>query len=229
MDALGAYGSDCRVLCIHFATSEQLRSRRVVSRSRARPTGKYPSWKMGRMLQWESLNELNAFRLLDCDPDVTAFVEQPCEILYLDDGQLRKHYPDIYVEKGSIRELWEVKSEFSALQGELSKRTDVLTRGLAAYGFTYRVVLASELRQEPRLQNAKTILRFGRRMTNDDDREYVQRVLKKDHRISWADACNGRFGSRGRKTVCYLVLQGIVSLEMDSPLNATSQFLKRKE
>jgi hypothetical protein len=36
------------------------------------------------MLQWESMNELNAFRLLDCDPRVTVFTEQPCEIVYFD-------------------------------------------------------------------------------------------------------------------------------------------------
>jgi hypothetical protein len=46
--------SDCRILRIVFSSAEQVRSRRVVTRSRFRPTGKYPSWKMGRMLQWES-------------------------------------------------------------------------------------------------------------------------------------------------------------------------------
>ena len=69
--------SDCRILRIVFSSAEQVRSRRVVTRSRFRPTGKYPSWKMERMLQWESMNELNAFRLLDCDPRVAVFTEQP--------------------------------------------------------------------------------------------------------------------------------------------------------
>jgi len=32
----------------------QMRSRNVVSRSNARSTGKYPSWKMGRMIHWEA-------------------------------------------------------------------------------------------------------------------------------------------------------------------------------
>jgi hypothetical protein len=40
---------------------------------------------MERMLQWESINELNDFRLLDCDPRVTVFTEQPCEIGYFDE------------------------------------------------------------------------------------------------------------------------------------------------
>ena len=37
---------------------------------------------MERMLQWESMNELNAFLLLDCDPRVAVFTEQPGEIVW---------------------------------------------------------------------------------------------------------------------------------------------------
>ena len=76
---------------IVFPEPGQLRSRKVVSRSSARPKGKYPSWKVRRMVQWESENELNAFRLLDCDPDVTCFNEQPCEVKYVLGGQVRSH------------------------------------------------------------------------------------------------------------------------------------------
>ena len=76
----------------------QMRARRVVSRSRSRPTGKYPSWKMGRMVEWESHNELNAFRLLDADPDASAFHEQPLSIRYTLCGEVRLHVPDVLVE-----------------------------------------------------------------------------------------------------------------------------------
>jgi len=41
------------------------------------------------MLHWESIGELNAFRVLDCDPDVTHFSEQPCQIRYVEDGAER--------------------------------------------------------------------------------------------------------------------------------------------
>ena len=60
---------------ILFPEPAQIRSRKVVSRSNARSAGKYPNWKTGRMMHWESSNELNAFRLLDCDPSVTSYGE----------------------------------------------------------------------------------------------------------------------------------------------------------
>ena len=41
------------VLELIYPGTGKLRSRKVVSRSRARATGKFPSWKMGRMIQWD--------------------------------------------------------------------------------------------------------------------------------------------------------------------------------
>jgi len=176
--------SNCSILRIVFSSAEQVRSRRVVTRSRFRPTGKYPSWKMGRMLQWESMNELHAFRLLDCDPRVTAFTEQPCEIVYVDGAETKRHYPDIYVETDSSQELWEVKAECEASLSEVLTRTQLLTRGLQQYGFTYRIVLDHELAKQPRLDNAKTMLRYGRRTASDNEREYVRLVLKSKGHLS---------------------------------------------
>jgi len=120
---------DTAVSNIVFPESGQLRSRKVVSRSRARPMGKYPSWKMKRMVQWESENELNAFRLLDCNPDVTSFHEQPCEVMYFLDGKARSHYPDILVEKNGRKELWEVKPESEAEKPEVVTRSTLLGSG----------------------------------------------------------------------------------------------------
>jgi hypothetical protein len=37
---------------IIFPEPGRMRARKVVSRSNARSAGKYPSWKMGRMLYW---------------------------------------------------------------------------------------------------------------------------------------------------------------------------------
>jgi hypothetical protein len=220
--------SDCRILQVVFSSAEQVRSRRVVTRSRFRPTGKYPSWKMGRMLQWESMNELHAFQLLDCDPRVTAFTEQPCEIVYVDATETKHHYPDIYVEIGSNQELWEVKAECEASQSEVSTRTERLTSGLQQYGFTYRVVLDRELARQPRLDNAKTMLRYGRRAASDNEREYVRLALKRNARLSWSEVCTGFLGSPGREIVCRLVLEGVLSFDVDSPLGPGTQFLERR-
>jgi hypothetical protein len=130
--SVGRQRADCNaaIRSIVFPEAGKLRSRKIVSRSSARPKGKYPSWKMRRMLQWESENELNAFRLLDCDPDVTRFYEQPCQVMYDLDGLARSHYPDILVEKNSRKELWEVKPDTTAEEQKIVARTALLVQGL---------------------------------------------------------------------------------------------------
>src|SRR5580692_8771394 len=115
---------------IVFPESGEARARKVVSRSNARATGKYPSWKMQRSMQWESVNELHAFRLLDCDPGVIRFKEQPCRIEYVGVDGLHRHFPDILVETRVCKELWEVKPLAQAMRPEVSLRTELLLREL---------------------------------------------------------------------------------------------------
>jgi hypothetical protein len=219
---------DCRVLRIAFSSAEQVRSRRVVTRSSFRPTGKYPSWKMERMLQWESINELNAFRLLDCDPRVTVFTEQPCEIVYVDGTEIKHHYPDIFVEIDGNQQLWEVKAECEASQDEVASRTELLSRELRRYGFTYRVMLDRELAKQPRLENAKTLLRYGRRAASDCEREHLRLAVQSEDHLSWSEVCQGALGTHGRELVCRLVLEGVLSFDLDSPLGPGTQFLERR-
>jgi hypothetical protein len=214
---------------IVFPASGQLRSRKVVSRSRARPAGKYPSWKMRRMIQWESENELNAFRLLDCDPNVTRFNEQPCEIMYALEGQMRCHYPDILVERNGRKELWEVKSEARAKELEIATRTKLLTEELPLWGYTYQVVLAKDLAMQPRLANACSLLGFGRSAISDCEQEFIRQTVKQHGSLLWSDACRGKYGSRGCEILCSLVLRGVLTIDLNSPISTSTCFIARKE
>lgn len=216
------------VLGVVFPEPSQLRSRKVISRSNARPTGKYPSWKMGRMLQWESENELRAFRLLDCEPDVTSFNEQPCEVEYVLDGQIRRHYPDILVEANCREELWEVKPESKASAPEVAARTSLLVHDLPKYGYTYRVLLAEDLAMQPRLKNDFFLLRFGRRTATDCEWESIRRTFNDRGSLLWSDACSGVYGPRGRETLCSLVLRGVLTFDTSLPILPSTQFVTRK-
>ena len=123
------------------------------------------------MLHWESENEFNAFRILDCNPEVISFNEQPGEIVYVLDGQTRSHFPDILVETNSRKELWEVKPESKALELDVAARTEFLTEELPAWGYAYRLALASELARQPCQKNAFLLLGLGRRAIADYERK----------------------------------------------------------
>jgi hypothetical protein len=191
------------------------RARKVVTRSRGRPTGKYPSWKMGRMIQWESVNELNAYRLLDANPLVAGYYEQPFIIHYQLNGKTQLHYPDTLVLIGSAKELWEIKPTSEAAKSEVIERTALLTSELPNHGFSYRLVVAEELRSEPRLANVLTILKFGRNPISTVAREHLRLVLMQEGRITWGAVASGAMGPTGRHAVCRLVLEGVLTFEMD--------------
>jgi hypothetical protein len=179
------------------------------------------------MLHWESSNELNAFRLLDCDPDVTSFSEQPCKVVYVMDGVERIHCPDILVETTGGKELWEVKPRSKALEPEFLARTAVFSCALPKWGYEYRTVLGEDLAIQPRLNNASLLLILGTRAVNDCDREDVRRAMGDRGRLVWSEACRGDYGANGRENLCGLVLRGVLTIDMNSPVLPTTQFVAR--
>lgn len=176
------------------------------------------------MLEWESRNELHAFRLLDCDPSVIRFVAQPCEIVYVQDGEVRRHYPDVYVELREKKELWEIKSDSWVSEPKILVRTVGLREALREHGLTYRLVLDHELAKPPRLQNANVLLRYGRRAVSESERESVRLLLRHKGCLSWAEACQGAYGVKGRKVLCRLVLEGYLTFDVDFPVCPGTRF-----
>jgi hypothetical protein len=208
-----------------FPTDGRVRSRTVVSRSRARSTGKYPSWKMGRMLQFESPNERNAFVLLDADPTAKSFGEQALAVRYVLEDETHVHYPDVLVEwADGRRQLWEIKPAAQARRPEFVNRTRILQTALPHLGFEYRMLIAEELARQPRLSNAQTMLKHGRDPVSDEERERVRQILLKHPGVCWISATNGDLGSRGRAVLCRLTLEGELSFDIEQRLTPMTRF-----
>jgi len=207
-----------------FPKGDKIRARKVVSRSRARSTGKYPSWKMGRMMQWESLNELNAFRLLDANPAARAYHEQPLAVRFALNGETHIHYPDVLVQWIHGAEIWEIKPESEAAHAFIVERTRLLESSLPQWGFKYRLITGEELAKEPRRSNALTMLRHGRRPVSEIEREHIRQVLLRAPAIHWSSTNNGELGPDGRAVVCRLVLEGFLSFDINQALTAMTSF-----
>lgn len=202
---------------INFPQDGKIRSRKVVKRSNARNTGKYPSWKMQRMMQWESVHEGNAMRILDATPHVTFFSEQPCEIIYELNGVKHRHYPDFIVIEGKYREFWEVKTEADANSPEVAERTDFLIEVLPEYGYSYRMVLAEVLAKQPRLDNVKRLTKLGRQAISPIEQERIRRLFQNDHVIPW-----GVFEHQSPQIlrhVSRLILEGKLSIDFNQPIS----------
>jgi hypothetical protein len=212
------------ILEIIYPEAGKLRSRKVVSRSRARATGKFPSWKMARMIQWESVNELNAYRRLDATPSANAFYEQPLMIRFALDGEVHIHYPDVLVDWGHRKELWEIKRNSDASNPVFANRTRLLAAALPQHGFAYRMVVADELSREPQLSNSLILLKHGREAVCDIAREQVRQVLLSTMSITWESATKGDLGRRGRAVLARLALEGYLAFDTTLPISSTTRF-----
>ena len=87
-----------RIIAIHTPDPGKVRVRKIVKLSNTYSTGKYPSWKMGRMVQWKSPHLLAALRLLDATPAVKSFQEEVMKIEY-------GRYPGSAIDREQIRQV----------------------------------------------------------------------------------------------------------------------------
>lgn len=215
-----------KILSITYPENNKLRSRKIVSRSRARATGKFPSWKMGRMIQWESDNELNAYRLLDADPSVIEFYEQPLTINFVQDNTPHIHYPDVLVKWADHEELWEIKSPNDADKPEYLSRTQFLASALTEYGYDYKLINSDSFRRQPRLSNSITVLKFGRHPPLSPLlEENLRLIIAANGCISWGAILAGVMGKAGRQHVCRLFLEGRLFFDIENELSPETNFV----
>ena len=134
-------------------------SRNVIVRSPVRILRELVSVKMGCKVPCESSIEYDHFVILDTRHDVASFRAQP-EIIRVPDetGTIRRHYPDARVEFTNGRvEIHEVKPDKVAAKPEVVALQALVAAEYARRGLSYVVVTESDIRRQPRLDNARLI------------------------------------------------------------------------
>jgi len=213
-----------QVLILTFPGEGKVRSRKIVTRSRARATGKFPSKKMKRMIQWESTNELNAFRLLEVEPTIKSYSEQPMRIDYFLDGECRKHYPDVLVVKSDGKELWEIKSVEELEKEKYKKRTRFLKKHLPMHGYSYRTISNEDLACQPWLSNSLLLLRNNTKQATDVERELIRQTLMHKGCIKWGLAEDQFLGCYKRQILSGLVIKGFLYADLSLPITDETEF-----
>lgn len=217
------------ILSIRFPRPGELRVRKIVTRSRARRTQKYPSWKMDRMIQCESGNELVAARIYDLDSNVVSFHEQALAIRYRMADEEREHVPDFVVRASDGVYVDEIKDHRDRGNPEIIARTSFLTPLLARLGLKYRVRFVEKSRYQNTLGFCRSVLRFGRSDISQVEREAARRLFNSSPSLTWGDMKSGRIGERSRHIAARLILEGEICVEEhDRPLQKTSRLFTTK-
>lgn len=198
---------------IELPEAGQIRARNLIRRSRHVATGIYPSWKMGRLMQWESRVESKVFRLLDICPAITRYAEQPFTIHYFRDGKWHIHIPDVAVETCfGQRWILEVKSTKDRKLQEALEREKFLTPLLRLMGCNYAVVLQEAIEAGTSVANANLLLKHGRGCPTASSHQQFMEFLGSGMSLSRAALLGKTInGEHAIRTASQLVLRGLLS------------------
>lgn len=133
-------------------------ARNALTRSSRGFRMKFPSVKLGRMVECESLLEADAVRLLEFSPGVLSFQEQPARIHYRDGENIREYYPDfqLNLSDGRIVHL-EVKRSEALAKATLENKFSAIARHYAETGKLFRIATEREIRKEPLQTNLRRL------------------------------------------------------------------------
>ena len=135
---------------------------RKISNRGGNTIGHFPSLKLDRMVAFESLIERDFIYVLDFEPDVTWFAEQPLTIPYQYNGKALNYTPDFHVIKDDQNFLIECKPQKLVGKDDNQRKFVAAQAWCASSGWAFQVVSDEQLRRGHRVRNIKLLTQFAR-------------------------------------------------------------------
>jgi hypothetical protein len=217
------------VLRVWTPEGQDPRARKVIHRGGGARRRKFASQKAGRFVHCESSLEYDLSLLLEIDPDVESFCEQPLEIHYRLNGEIHEHVPDQLVHWRHSSCVIESKFRIEAQEPAVATRSALLARDLPRIGLAYRVLTEECIKKEPRLRNAEDIRFFGRQPIDAERRSQILSQVDSGTPVTWGGAMAGQLGERGREPLARLVREGVLWFDIEQELLPSTQFVRRTE
>lgn len=151
---------------------------RKVSRHRGSAVGRFPSMKMKRMIAFESLIERDFIYLLDYDPFVTWFEEQPVRIEYEYEEKQLHYTPDFLLVEQKQQVLVECKPEKFVDTEENRRKFTVARLWCQEKSRQFRIITEQQIRAGYLLQNVKLLTQYARQQTDPVIRSQILAVLQ---------------------------------------------------
>lgn len=140
--------------------------------------GYFPSLKMGRMVNFESLIERDFIVFLDFEPQVTAFTEQPFSITYPIENKAHRYTPDFHVVCTGGRNLvCECKAAVFQDKPENLVKFAAARTWCEARGWMFLVITDTQLSSGWRIKNIKLLTQFARHSVNTQMQEAILQVV----------------------------------------------------
>lgn len=197
--------------------------------SKTKVIGRTPSYKMGRAVAWESQIERDFIYLLEFDPDVLSYQEQPRKFQYRADGKLHSYTPDFEAKTKDKTLIIEVKPAKKAREPDTQRLFKLVAPVIEAEGFEYRVVTDTMIRNEPQLSNIKYLRIHGRTVPTVSDQLIAHSHLTQ-HPTPTVHSLMEEFAGRSlpRQTVYTLIYWGVIAVDLGQPLTPLSSLFLPK-
>lgn len=150
--------------------------RRVSNRGR-NVIGHFPSIKMKRMVAFESLIERDYLYLLDYEPNIEWFEEQPLTIEYQHDGKILHYTPDFHIVEPGRDILVECKPLAFVDKDENQRKFSAAHTWCSDRGWAFRVVTDQDVRAGFRLENVKLLTRYARHVVEPGTKGCIYALL----------------------------------------------------
>lgn len=197
------------------------RVREPVSRSKSGVQGKVADVISGRSRHAESLNELQAFRILLATAHADGWQEQPFTLGYHHEGKKHRYTPDLLVVWGKHRHVVEIKDDAEADVPDNQARFALIHDLLAEHGYGFRVWKSSEICSEPRLTNAGLVLRYRCVEVAAAQRERIRRAFSSMAELRLCTFCET--SGIAVQSALRLVLEGALHIDWWEPLRLDSR------
>lgn len=135
---------------------------RKVSNRGGNIIGHYPSLKLGRMVAFESLIERDFVYLLDYEPEVEHFMEQPLTIRYIHEDKPRRYTADFQVLCNGRIFLFECKPASRVDEPVNQMKFEAARAWCQEQGWVFRIVTDAQLASNWRVANIKLLAQFAR-------------------------------------------------------------------
>lgn len=195
-----------------------MRGKNVVRQAPQRVTGKFASVKNHRPVQWESRLERDAICKLEIDPDVTGYESQSVVVLYRLNGILREYHPDLKVRRARSQGFIEVKPSDEAQLPENQERFAEIARVLETEGFDFIVWTEKEIRQQPRLNNTKYLLRYRRVRYEHSQIKPLRELIERSGPLAISEALTILNRSLAKPTLFAMVCHGLIAIDHATPI-----------
>lgn len=193
---------------------------RKVSNRGGNIIGHYPSLKLGRMVAFESLLERDFVYLLDYEPAVMDFSEQPLTIRYVHENQPRRYTPDFQVLSHGHTWLCECKPAARVAEPRNQVKFAAARTWCQEQGWTFRVVTDVQLAANARVTNIKLLAQFARYPLNPAVQGRILAVLaERAHPLTIAEVMQ-QVQPQAPQAVLIPILRMAFHHEVHIPLNA---------